>query len=256
MASDGNHTRESNVNIKVSKGILVSGLMALLSACAQQPVAMSSDFWNNKSATVAIVVVKAPEASMHQQGAQGLLDVAISNGASGTLNDHLKTLKFDEFDSISADLQKRLTARGMTVVGVYNEYELPKLPSMSGEGPNHKKMAQQDFRSLAATLKADRLLLITPAAVGTVRSYYGFIPLGAPQGAFIVNAEIVDLKTDELLWYHTATPFTNITDPWDEAPNFPNLTDAVFQAMNASRVDILQQFPPQDSQPLSTVGNK
>lgn len=232
--------------LKVLGGLAVLGM---LSACAQQPVSMSNAFWSDTSDSIAIVIVKPPVASTHQQGSQGLLDVAISSGASSSLNDHLKTLSFAEFDGIGNDLQARLKARGLNVVGVYTEYQLPALQPMptrtsqAASGPK-KVYAQQDYRPLAATLKADRVLLITPTAIGTVRSYYGFIPLGAPQGTFITDDEIVDLKTDELLWFHTSMSNTAIATPWDEAPDFPNLTDAVYQAMNADRADILQQFPP------------
>jgi len=96
--------------------------------------------------------------------------------------------------------------------------------------------ASKDFRSLKAELGgSDRLLLFTVVAVGTQRSYYGFIPISSPSAMMNARGEIIDLQTNEVLWRQTTTDVAAIDDPWDESPEFRNVHAAVQKVILAAR---------------------
>jgi hypothetical protein len=232
--------------------------MGLLGACAQAPVNMSSRTWADKNASIAIVVVKVPTAATHKIGAQGLLDMAINNGIAGPVDTRLAasdvTKALEDFQSLGKQLQDQLTARGVKVVGVYTDYSLPQLNSMHGSTGPGQQLADKDYRTLAADLKADRALIIIPVAAGTVRSYYGFIPTSQPSGNFLADGEIVDLRSDELLWYIQVNKSVNIQSPWDAAPDYPNLTSAAEQAEQQARTDMFMAFQQALAGSLSTSG--
>ncbi len=55
-----------------------------------------------------------------------------------------------------------------------------KFTEGSGDG-----VALRDYRPLARKYKADKLLLVSATSLGTVRSYYGFLPLTPPTALYL-----------------------------------------------------------------------
>jgi len=70
-------------------------------------------------------------------------------------------------------------------------------------------------------------LVLSPMWLGTTRAYHGFLPLGAPSSYVAIVGQLVDLKTNKLLWYQTIESSEFAAGEWDEAPEYPNLMKAV-----------------------------
>ncbi len=104
---------------------------------------------------------------------------------------------------------------------------------------------ERDVRALAQREDLDVLLLVSVRRFGTIRPYYGFIPLGAPKGFFEVVGQMVDLKTNQLLWQTVikeADAQVAVAEPWDQPPEFPNVDAAILQAIENGKAFLLKEF--------------
>ncbi|MFC4160497.1 hypothetical protein [Chitinimonas lacunae] len=217
--------------------------MLLLSGCAsiQQPVPVKPAFWQGKDQGVAIVVPTLPKAVAMKVGNQGLLDVAINSALANPLETHLNSLDLSEFNRVAQKINDGLAAKGFSQVTIVNGFDLSKLQEFKDQKPG-TGFAKQDFRPLAASMNSGKAVVLKVMAAGTVRAYYGFIPLGAPSAKFMVEAQIVNLKDNSLEWYQNFDRTQPVADPWDQSPNFPNVTNAVYQNVDAVVNDIVREL--------------
>jgi len=132
-----------------------------------------------------------------------------------------------------------------------------KFPEWKDEVAEHP--FDRDIRALAQSQGIDVLLLISVRRFGTIRPYYGFIPLGAPKGFFEVKGQMVDLKTNALIW-QTVMPETEASveaaDPWDQEPTYPNLDAAIVKAMENGKAFLLRElFNPGAAAPATATAD-
>jgi hypothetical protein len=213
------------------------GLLSLLSACAMSPVVpMKEEFWSQSDRSVVVAIANLPDAMPHKEGPQGLLDLAINNVMADELAKALKTVSLtDSYGQTRSEVVKRLQEKGMKSSLYEKTVDANALKDFHAEDKS-RIYANKDFRSLKADLEgADRLLLFTVVAVGTQRSYYGFIPTSRPTAVLNARGEIIDLQTNEVLWRQTTTDSAAIDDPWDEPPEFRNVHAAVQNVILAAR---------------------
>ncbi len=223
------------------KRLIIPALAVLtLSGCVTIPptMALSDTFWTEKDKTVAIVIEKLPQADYMTLGQQGLLDLAINEGANSELNDYLHQLDMQEFLLIGEEFRSFIEAQGVSVVSVKTDYVLPELNPLEGG----KGFALKNFKPLRDDLGADRLLLISVPHAGVVRQYYGFIATGAPMADFFAKGIVVDLDTNRVLWRARFDTKLAIAEPWDEPPSFPNVTSAFYKAMEKAGVQLKNDF--------------
>ena len=218
--------------MKRSAGILLALVAAVvLGGCAgipQKPIAVDPTFWQDRSAVIGVASEKLPEADAEMMGQQGLLDVAINRGNAGKMIEQLKKLNLERAAAISDNLSTALTRRGFKVHKLPT-LDVAKLPEFKAEA-NPELYAAHDFRGLASN-GIDRLLVVTVEKVGTTRTYYGFMPTGAPRALFAARGQLVDLKTNKLIWYDRQHSTAPVADPWDQEPDFPNVSSAVLKNM-------------------------
>ena len=60
-------------------------------------------------------------------------------------------------------------------------------------------------------------------------------------------AYLVDVRTNALDWYYTYSQKLPADGAWDEPPQFPGLTNAYFQVLEATRTDLVSALsrPPE-----------
>lgn len=220
---------------------LLASLFAM--GCAPQRVAVKPDFWQQRSTRVGVAVAPHPQGGAHKVGAQGLLDMAINSAAASDLQKHLQKFDLGPFDRLREDFAAELTKRGMAT-SVLPEYLDPAtFPKLADENKDGK--FEYDLRSLAQAKSLDAIVILTVRRYGTIRPYYGFIPLGSPKGFFEVTGQMVDLRTNALLWQTTipeAEASVASAEPWDQPPDFPNLTAALGAAANGSATYLKREF--------------
>lgn len=221
------------------------GLLALLAACATvaPQVQMKSDFWSQTDRSVVVALAKLPDTAAHKVGAQGLLDIAINNAMADELSKALKNITLDQsYGQARSEVVNRLQERGITSSATEKMIDVASLQEFTG-GDASRSYADRDFRGLKSDLGgADRLLLFTVIAVGTQRSYYGFVPITSPVAILRGKGELIDLQTNEVLWRDDTSTAAPITDPWDQPPEFKNVNAAVEAVIAEARNAMMEKL--------------
>ncbi len=220
------------------------GLLSLLSACAVSPVVqIKPEFWSQTDRSVVVAIAKLPNAMPHKAGAQGLLDIAINEAMADELSKALKTITLsDSYGQTRSEVVKRMQEKGIKSSLSEKTIDASTLKDFSTDDKS-RVYADKDFRPLRADLgSGDRLLLFTVVAVGTQRSYYGFIPISGPIAILRARGEIVDLQSNEVLWRETTSDTATIDDPWDQPPEFRNVHAAVQKVILAARKSMIDRL--------------
>jgi hypothetical protein len=214
-----------------------AGLLSLLSACAVNPtVQMKSEFWTQTDRSVVVAIAKLPDTAAHKVGAQGLLDIAINNAMADDLSTALKSITLnDSYGKARSEIVRRLQEKGIKSSFTEKMIDTASLQDFSSDDKS-RSYAAKDFRPMKADLGGtDRLLVFTVVAVGTQRSYYGFIPISGPVAVLRATGEMIDLQTNEVLWREQTSNTAVIADPWDQPPEFKNVNAAVQKVIEDAR---------------------
>jgi hypothetical protein len=221
------------------------GAALFTSACAPTKLTVKPEFWQDREARIGVALAPRPEAGAHKVGAQGLLDMAINAGMASDLKAHLRKVDMGEFDAIRDRFVEELQKRGMNVVALPGVIDPAAYPKRAEDAPQLENAYERDLAALRAEKKVDALILLQVRRYGTIRSYYGFIPLSAPQGFFEVRGQMVDLETGVLVW-QSQIPEKQATVPaagdWDQPPDYPNLTAALRSAMASGSEFLWKEF--------------
>jgi hypothetical protein len=200
------------------------------------------EFWQSRSANVAVALTPHPTGGAHKVGAQGLLDLAINHAMAADLQSHLAKFDLASFEDVRDGFVQELTKRGMQarpLAGFVNTEEYPKF-----SGDPTLDTFPQDLSALKKQ-GIDVLVLLSVRRFGTIRSYFGFIPTGEPKALFEVEGQMVDLRTNRLTWRTRITEedaSVASTSPWDEPPDYPNLTAALRNAIENGKRFLLKDF--------------
>lgn len=218
------------INKSVNRFFFLSILVSLVGcASVQEPV--SFNLKPESSFSIGVVQVASPEPGAQYTGNIGLLDLAIISAANSGLNKHLKTQEFvQDYQSLPKEVGKILEAQGHKVVMI--EKDIDAKAAAKFKAPQ-KGLNKTDFSKYKTEHGITHLLVLRMPMVGTTRSYYGPVPLTEPTAQATINAMVVDLQSNKLEWYATATSSKVIEKPWDESDkNWPNLTNSVFTAVD------------------------
>jgi hypothetical protein len=227
----------------MSRRQVVSCALALLaSACAPRHVRLDPRFFRTSSRKIAVAFTEPPALAARRAGPQGLLDVAINSAADGNLESHLKTIDVSPITRIAEGYIERLQAHG---------FEVKRISSKKVHFHSTLSPSISELQGLARRENVDSAILLT-ATCGTIRPYYGFIPLSAPSGYCGVTGRLYDLKTGEVQWagaFEGRPASVPVIGEWDRAPDFPNLTVAVHKAMSHAQQYMLADLFQSDYTP-------
>lgn len=215
-------------------GVLV-GLVGCASA-PQAPVALESNRLNGNSGKVGVLMSTVPAADTHLPGAGCLLCLAAASVANSSLTSHAKTLPSQDLAGIRSDVVDALRRKGVNVVAIEDPVKIEDLPQASSSAPN---AARRDFSSLKTKYQLDRLLVIDITQQGFERTYASYIPTSDPKGLVRGTAYLVNLGTQAYEWYAPINVLKATDKKWDEPPQFPGLTNAYYQAVEATRDAVL-----------------
>ena len=107
------------------------------------------------------------------------------------------------------------------------------------------KFTKVDFKPIAAKYGINQLVLLTIDRIGTIRPYYGFIPLGSPAGLCQANGQLINLGNNELLWLYTMSDKESqipVDGEWNQSPDYPNVDKAVQKAIKNAITVIRNDF--------------
>jgi len=227
--------------VKLIRLIFLFLATAWLTGCAspQLPIALEDTMWSERDKTIGVAVVELPKPSVQLTGNQGLLDLAINTGLASGLRSKVETWELASMESVPQHLVDELNARG------YKAKTLPpiKLADFKESGAK-LGYAKHDFTPLRQQ-QVDKLILITLYVAGTQRSYYSVIPTSDPLTQVGGMTQVIDLTDNRLAFYEPFATVRAADGEWDEGPEYPNLTNAFYQALDESEQNILAPFRAQ-----------
>lgn len=196
----------------------------LLSSCMTQ-VAISPDYWNQKSKVGIIVNVDAPE--KYKAGSQGLLDMAVTSG--GKYDEALKLVaeQIQPKEDLLANYQKILNAKGKETLIIDYKIDDKQEKKFEGEKVKDKKYAKYDFRELKSKYNVDEILVVH-FNYGFMISYYGMIEIGK-EGFANATQQIINLNDNSII-HSTQVPSQSIIKKWKDnnyAESIEKINEAV-----------------------------
>ena len=215
----------------------------LFTGCATTPqpaVPLVDTYWEVLNQTVGVYVQLVEKPEFYMEGDVRLLDFAVNAAAMGSLKKHVEGLDVSDYESLREEIYKKFLEQGKSVTLLNDVQKIADLPAF--EDPNKEDTiyySAKDFTALKKKYKIDQLLVIMPKRVGVVRPYYGFIPIGDPRAVFEVHGELVDLETNQLLWYADVLRANYSSGKWDEPPAYPGLTNSFYTALEAAKQEVL-----------------
>lgn len=214
-----------------------------LTSCVTK-VPVSQAFWQDRQAKVAVAVAPAVnQGFFYKEGNQGLLDLAINSAVTAGPNRALKQVKPDSFRLLKSQFVADLKKRGHNAVEVKEDLQLKNYPKLQGGATGD---AGKDYSSVLNAYGADYLVVLSLNGYGSIRPYYGFIPLGVPKGYANASGFMVKRGASKPLWHTGMGPQNQSVVPvsgnWDQGPEFKNLIEATHQALDSSRTNLKGEF--------------
>ena len=228
--------------------VVLSISLVLLSGCVTvvPNFSATSEFWGEKEGkVVGVAIAKTPVPTTYKQGNQGLLDLAINSAMATDLDAHLAKLEVMRIDTLADQVAMYLRTKGFLVKRVKTPIDVAALQAFEKpeNAPPKAYFASADFRPLKEQHGVDKLVVLSLRQLGTIRNYYGFIPLNAPSGISSVSGQAIHLSSNRLEWNHAVTQIVpNTEGDWDVPPEYPALTKAIYTAYDRSRTMVYQQF--------------
>lgn len=177
----------------------------MLAGCASTPqrtnLRIDQSIFKAKPKVVILKLDETQKPVYLKAGDQGLLDVAINSAFSSDVEESLKLINLDPI------LEKIYYEKfNYTFKNMGGKITIEKLPILSKDfvkvDDSLINLAPLDFSSLSQKYKADYALILSIKSYGLIRSYYGFIPTGAPSAFACVELYLVNLKDNSLAGYY------------------------------------------------------
>jgi hypothetical protein len=225
------------------KVIIAIFSILLLMGCATTPqpsVPLVDAYWESSDQKVGVYVQSVEKPEFYMEGDVRLLDFAVNSATMSSLKKHLAGLDVSDYESLREQINKRFLDQGKSVTLLIDHQKIEDFPTF--EDPNKEDAiyySAKDYSSLKKKYMVDQLLVIVPKRVGVARPYYGFMPMGDPRAVFEVHGELVDLETNQLLWYADVLRANYSSGKWDEPPTYPGLTNSFYAALEAAKQEVL-----------------
>ncbi len=189
-------------------------------------VRLPADFWSQPQHKVAIVSVKPPKPSLYASGNQGLLDYAISSSVNHDFIAYLAKSDLSWYEKFPQNLGQQLSQRKVAV----------KL--YKAQIPNELI----NYAALAQETASNKVLVIKLKAIGALRYYYGFIPLGPALAYCSLSGELIEPQTRTILWRYQAKVMESVAGEWDQPPNYLNFAKALKEVTEKAQNELLKSL--------------
>lgn len=220
-------------------GLLVAVAGAWLTGCAtppQAPISMTYRPFAEPGLRIGVAMSKLPTVNTSFPGAEWPLCHAAAALANAQLTAHARTLPADDLVGLKDDIAAVLKLKGQVPVVIDEPIVVDKLPKAGGMVRN---AAPRDYSSLQSKYRLDKLLVVDLTEVGITRAYSSYIPTGEPKGVVRGMFYMVNFTDHSYEWYVPVLQQKSARGNWDEAPAYPGLSNAYFQAIEGARAAIL-----------------
>ncbi|MGD2119166.1 MAG: hypothetical protein PVG66_12455 [Chromatiales bacterium] len=232
--------------MKGLKFTIVLFALLLLVGCAsvpQPPVPLTNDYWEKNDPQLGIYVKPLEKPQFYMEGDVRLLDYAVNAAVMSPVTSHFESLEVTDYDVLREDIKQYFSDQGKQVKLLVDDLKISDLSNYSDpDKEDTVYFAKKDYTGLKKKYGIDHLLVVIPERVGLARPYQGFIPMGEPRAIFEVKGELVDLETNQLLWYAEISRDNFSSGVWDEPPTYPGLTNGFYAALEAIKQDVLNHL--------------
>jgi hypothetical protein len=213
--------------------------LAMLGGCAITPQAAIplAPEVVGASTRIGVAMSPMPKVNTSFPGANCLLCMAAAEIANTSLTKHTQQLPSADLQQLKTDAVQALAAHGAQTKAIAEPLDVAKLPAAKSKGPN---IARKDFSSLSSRYQIDKLVVIELTSVGFTRPYASYVPTSDPKAAVTGAVYLINLSNNTYEWYAPLNLQRAADGKWDEAPDFPGLTNAYYQVIEATRDGVLK----------------
>lgn len=206
------------------KRIILGLLVSYIGVVQAADVELPENFWQNQKQPITIATMKPAATDIHNTGNQGgVVGSALHGAVNNKLDNYLETLDLTWFKT---KLPKRFATA---------------LKQKNINTKLYKTELNPDDKNLTLKVGADKLLVFKLESYGVKRRYNGLVPAEDPRAYCVLTGELLD-KNNQVLWQHTAVASQVVEGEWDQAPNYPNLTNAIHAASESAQQELLDSF--------------
>ncbi len=214
-------------------GKIVASLLILFlaSGCAtnpDNPITFSPESLRASGEKVGVLVEKIPDTNTAFPGADCLLCLAAANLTNERLTAKVRTLDHENIDNLADKFIAALKKTGIDASSIAHSDSIDALSKFKGDG---KTSAKKDYRSLKEAHSLDKLIVVRVYGQGVMRPYSSYIPNDVPRAYVDGIAFMVDLETNNYLWYRAFEKQRAAVGDWKEPPEYPGLTNAYYQTV-------------------------
>lgn len=204
--------------------------LVLIGCAGRKDMELSKDIFNKPSSIVITQVEGLENPGFYKEGEQGMVDFLISSAITDSVAEGLKKINTTEIieEHYFKPFEIAFLNKSFTVNKLSEKLKREALCKYEGD---HEKCASLDFRSLKSKHNAEFALVLDPKLFGTIRKYYGFIPIGAPKGHADLTVYLVRLEDNAVMGHYNASVRTEVQGDWDTPPDYAALVKATKTAL-------------------------
>ena len=198
-------------------------------------------FWENKNATIALVVMPNPiEGHIYRFDVKypGSTTIMDHPGDTDDLAQFVQKYDYSEIESIKKLFSDDLTKRGVRVLS----FDDKALTAISHELRNKKVSDSEAITILRRQTDAEYIISFAVSMCGVKeqiilpgdRKYSGIIS---------ITSRLIDLRKGEIKWeYYTAIKEVNVSSDWNQPPAYPNIAKAMHQVTTSTIKELQESF--------------
>jgi len=190
---------------------------------------------------IGIVMTAVPKVDVDIVGAGCLLCYATAAAANSSLSTHAEQLGPEDIPQLKDMVMAAMRAAGREPVLIAEPVDIKKLKKMKVK--KGSQTVPRDFTGYKQSHEIDELLVIEVAALGFHRSYSAYVPTSDPKAMVKLSLFQVNLADNTYVWQEPIEVLRSAESKWDEAPAFPGLTNAYYQAIENAKDLVLAKFP-------------
>lgn len=219
---------------------------ALLVGCSSGPnVALNKQFWiENTQQPVVVALAQPPKAKLDLSGPRTLIGRVSSKTTTLMFSHYLKKFTVANLSQFESQFVQKLEANQISAKRYAGLVPTSKLQDFDGSDKTYAKL---DYKPLAIRLGNNRLLLLSINKFGAKRDYVVVVPTSNPVAFCDAEGQLIDLKTNKILWRYTASKEKTSSDDWDKGSTYQGFTQALNQviadAMNEVMADFFSHAP-------------
>ncbi len=230
----------SDVKLPLWAGLLLATFLSGCTSFQQTPLELDPQSLHASRGKIGVTMTAVPTPSVAVQGADCVLCILLAKQMMSLVSKQAETLPVDDLKQLKTDVVARLLARGLDAVAIEEDFDWKQYPEVEKKVPG---IATHDLRDLQRRNGIDQLVLLQVFHLGFHRKYAAYFPSSDPVAQVAGLGMMIQLDSGQLTWYQDVLVRKEARGDWDEQPDYPGLTNAYFQAVEAARDAFLQPFP-------------